>query len=137
MTFSNAAKKFRHQEILAASPEELVVKVYSALLADLMKAQRVMQQIVDDRMQKKVPQGPLYEERTKHLNRATDLLMELKSAVDTDQGGVIAENLNNLYVYFLSELQVVTRDQDLEKLKAVIEMVTSLHDSYKEAAKSL
>ena len=56
--------------------------------------------------------------------------MELMIALNTEQGGQIAQNLKSLYSFVINELSDVARRADGARLEAVIKIVTELHGAF-------
>jgi flagellar protein FliS len=117
MSYSNQAAAYRARQIQTASPARLVVLVYEAALANLLRARRAVQ-------------AGNIEERVTSAGKASDAIMELLVTLNTDDGGEIAKNLKSLYAFILSELVDVARQPDGGRLETLIRMVTELHSAF-------
>ena len=117
MSYSNQAAAYRARQIQTASPARLVVLVYEAALANLLRARRA------------VETGNV-EDRVTSVGKARDAIMELLVTLNTDEGGEVAKNLKALYAFILSELVDVARRNDGARLETVIRMVTELHSAF-------
>jgi flagellar secretion chaperone FliS len=121
MRYSSGATAYKEAKVLGSSPEQLVVLLYEHLLTNLRKAGIQMQN------------GDL-EGRAVSLERASDIVFELLSALDTERGGEIASRLAALYAYFISEIGALSRQADDLRLDRMVNLVASLHESWTRAA---
>jgi len=116
-SYSSQANAYREREINSASPARLVVLVYDAALANMLRARRSLQS------------GDI-RERVSSVGKARDAIMELVVTLDTDRGGEIARNLKSLYAFILSELSDVVPSPDAVRLERVIKIVTDLRSAF-------
>lgn len=107
--------------MLGRSPEQLVVLLYEHLLTCLRRAQAQM------------PAGDV-EARGQNLEKASDIVFELLSALDMEAGGEIASRLAALYAYFVGEIGALGRKPDRERADRLIALIAGLHESWARAA---
>lgn len=67
------------------------------------------------------------------LQRAQDILRELQLALDREQGGQIAANLDALYDFCIDRLVTANITKDLSGLEPVTRTVQELRDAWDEA----
>lgn len=56
----------------------------------------------------------------------------LKSSLDFEQGGEIAENLNDLYQYISQQLMLANLHNDQEKLQCCFNLLNNIAESWRE-----
>lgn len=119
----NGATAYQEAKIMSSSREQLVVLLYEHLLANLRRAAV--------QIQRKDIEG-----RSKSLERASDIVFELLSALDMDAGGELSSRLAALYGYFIGEISAVGRTLDGVRLERLTALVSTLHKSWSQAAAS-
>lgn len=124
---SNPYSAYKNTGIMTASPGQLVVKLYQGVVKELIAAD-------DCFNDNNAIAASKIESFGKHLNKAQEIIGELESSLNMDQGGSIAQNLMSLYIYFNQELQSVLIKHDRKKLKFVLDMVKQLTDAWVTAA---
>ena len=123
----NIANSYRKAQINTASPGQRVVMMYEGLVRELKKSRNHMLKI-DSSVQS-------IEECHNSLDLCQKIILELQLALDMENGGEIAENLNNLYDFWILELSTANSTKDGGKISPVIQMAEELKDTWKEAAK--
>jgi len=78
------------------------------------------------------------EDKGTHISRAISIIGGLIDGVDLERGGVIAENLSNLYEYINTKLfqasvenSVVLLDEDSELMRSVKEAWDAIPEDYR------
>ena len=122
LTYSRNAAAYRQTAVTTTSKERLVPLLYEHLLINLKRADRQIR-------------AKDLEGKAESLGRASEIVYELLSALDFDQGGEIATRLASLYAYFLQELRAVSRKLDVARLGQMTEMIEELHETWQEAAR--
>ena len=117
MTYEDRTSRYRETEVLSSSPERLIPLLYEQLLACLKRGSLCIER--DD-----------VEGRYKALGKASDIVIELISALDFEQGGDIAKRLASLYGFWAKEISEAGRADDTNRIDRVAEMVASLHESW-------
>jgi flagellar protein FliS len=74
------------------------------------------------------------EKKIEWVNRSTSIIIELMNALDLDAEGSIADYLNRLYTQQLQYIFEANRDDDIEKVKTVNNVVRGLLDAWRETS---
>lgn len=122
MSYDQNVTRYRQNSVLSTSREELVPLLYEHLLINLRRASK---QIACKDI----------EGKALSVEKASAILYELLGSLDFEVGGELASRLASLYTYFLKELDEASRLLQSQRLGPIIEMVSSLHESWSEAAK--
>ncbi len=69
--------------------------------------------------------------------RAMEIVLELMSSLDTDEGGQIAADLASLYFYVQEELAEAAVNQRIESIENALRVMDSLHEGWKECRAQL
>ena len=69
--------------------------------------------------------------------RAMEIVLELMSSLDTDEGGQIAADLASLYFYVQQELAEAAVNQRIESIENALRVMDSLHEGWKECRAKL
>ena len=115
------AAAYNEAKVLGSSSEQHVLLLYEHLLACLRRAAG------------QVRAGDV-EGRALNLERASDVLFELLSALDVEAGGEIASRLAGLYAYFIGEISAIGREPDAERLERLVPLIAGLHESWARVA---
>lgn len=108
---------YTESAVLTAPPERLVVMLYDGARRFLFQAAMAM------REGKRV-------EADERLRRAELIIDELLTTLDLERGGIIADRLQGLYVYFLKRLSEARGDRDATKLDWVNEQMGELREAW-------
>lgn len=68
------------------------------------------------------------------ITRAQDIIWELNSVLDMEQGGQIAKNLRSLYLYMNKRLIQANLQADPQIIKEVISLLETLNKGWKAIA---
>ncbi len=71
------------------------------------------------------------EDKSKCLTRASRILVGLQSALDFEQGGDLATNLNELYAYAIRRLLHVNVHNDLEALQEIHSLMSEVREAWR------
>lgn len=118
----NLKQEYLTQSVMTATPSELIVMLYEACIKDLKLAEISL----NDR--KDLDAANLY------LQKAQKIIMELTNSLDT--GYEISAQLLELYGFLLRSIREMNCKKDLSQLPALLEILTSLRDTWKEAGRS-
>ena len=118
---TRATQRYQEMDVQAMSPPDLIVFLYSLLLAQLHRARRAL------------AEGDA-ETRNQTIMKAQDVVEELQVALDRQAGGKLADDLAALYDFFSRELTAVDLESDHPRLQRVISLVASLHEAWTQAA---
>ena len=122
MSYDQTANQYRQNAVLSTSREQLVPLLYEHLLVNLRKAHR---QIGSQDI----------EGKAQSVEKASAILYELLGSLDFESLDELASRLASLYTYFLKELGDASHSLNEQRLDPLIEMVSSLHESWLEAAR--
>jgi flagellar protein FliS len=120
---SNTHASYRTSTILTASPEQLVVMLYDGCHRFLLQAITAMRE------------GNIVE-TGERFGRATAIIDELQRTLDTD-AGVIAEQLDGIYIFCRRHLGEGLSERDPAKLEEVDRLLRELRDGWAQAAASM
>lgn len=66
------------------------------------------------------------ELRTQRLNKANSIVLGLRDALDLEQGGEVAENLDALYDYIIRGIMQANRDNSAEKVQEMMNLLVEV-----------
>lgn len=115
-TNARAATAYREREVMTASPARLVVLVYDHVLANLNRA-KVARDV-------KRPDVQL-----EAIGKAREGVTELLVTLDLEKGGALAQQLQSLYTFVLTEL-VDGAKMDAKRFDRIIAMVMDLREAF-------
>jgi len=113
------SKHYIENEIASLSGDELIAFIYSGTLRFLSEIRELLQK------------GDI-ESKVEKVNRVIDIISYLRSILDFEKGGVIAKNLDSLYLFSTKELSEFNYSNDLKKLETVENIFRELHQTWKE-----
>ncbi|MDO6514518.1 MULTISPECIES: flagellar export chaperone FliS [unclassified Neptuniibacter] len=117
----NALKEYKSVDLRAtvetASPHKLISMLLEGALTSLAKAKGSIER-------KQI------EERTEHLNKASDIIVGLKGALDLEKGGEVAANLDELYNYMIRQLIVANRENNADKVQEVMGLILEIRQGW-------
>jgi flagellar secretion chaperone FliS len=115
---------YQDTEVLTSTQERLVPLLYEHLLRSLRQADR------------QIEAGDI-EGRSASLQKASAIVFELLGSLDFEAGGELASRLAGLYGFFAGEIADIGRTRDSERLDALIQMISGLHDAWDQAARQV
>ncbi|MCM5703657.1 flagellar export chaperone FliS [Larsenimonas salina] len=108
--------------VMSASPHQLIVMLFDGAQAALKKAQWAVEQ--ND-----------VQTKCAALSKAIRIIEEgLRASLDKDQGGEIADNLDNLYEYMSRTLTRANARNDLEAIRHVDALLADISSAWKDIA---
>lgn len=108
-------------QVTTADSVKLVVLLYEGAIRFLLKAQ-------DGLKERNVVQ------RHNHIQKALNIIEELKNSLNFSQGGEIAHSLNTLYVFMDKHLTEANMKNDSQKIQEVINILSSLKEAWETVA---
>lgn len=72
-----------------------------------------------------------YEAKSHSIQKASDIIYELNTVLDLEQGGQIAQNLRMLYNFMLRQLNEANIEKDTRKIQEVIDLLKELNQSWR------
>ena len=125
MTVSNANLRYLEASINSASPEELIIKVYDALLLFARQAVEVMETRPADIQAR--------HDLLRRAQRACALLMgSLRLELDSEIPG----NLFRIYEFWHHQLVAANMQGDAQKVREVLPLIAGMRETWVEAIKS-
>jgi|CXWL01.1.fsa_nt_gi flagellar protein FliS len=116
------AEAYRQNQVLQASPVQIVVMLYDRAILLLRTASRCMR---EGRVQ----------EKSVAVCKTVDIITELQTVLDKQKGGEIAKRLDSLYAYSLDTLTIANYDNDVEKIDEIAGLLEELRFGWKDVDK--
>ena len=111
--------QYRKNAVNSASPLKLVVMLYDGCLRFINTARKSMLE------------GDIYSQNH-NLQKAQNIVTELLSTLDADQGGDVAQNLTTLYNYVYDRLVHANINNDVEALDQAYKVMEDLGTAWSE-----
>ena len=116
----NPYEKYKQNNVLTASPGELIVMLFEGCLRFLRLAHKAL--VEKD-----------FENSNTNLIKAQNIILELMSSLNFEYE--ISNSLYSSYNYIFRELIEINIKKDAQRLKPIIEMVDGYHKTWQEAVK--
>ena len=129
MGYNQAYNAYKSTNVRTASQGHLVVLLYEETVRQLSAASALFEQ--DGSVK-----APNIEKYNNCLQKAQAIITELQVSLDMEKGGEIAKNLMSLYVYFNNELMDANISHTKKKVDFVLDMMSQLTESWRQAASS-
>ena len=71
-----------------------------------------------------------FEAKSKKISKAAEIILNLRTYLDKEKGGEVADNLNELYTYMATVLIDANRTNDTEKLREVSALLDTVADGW-------
>ena len=124
MTLSNANLRYLEASINSASPEELIIKVYDALLLFARQAIEVMEARPND-----------IQGRHDLLRRAQRACALLMGSLKLDLDSEIPGNLFRIYEFWHHQLVAANMQGDAQKVRELLPLIAGMRETWVEAIK--
>lgn len=72
-----------------------------------------------------------FVEKAQRVKKAVDIITELRSSLDREVGGEVAENLERLYDFMIRHLNCVNRTEQVQRIREVITILNDLNEAWK------
>jgi flagellar protein FliS len=125
VTVSNANLRYLEASINSASPEELIIKVYDALLLFARQAIEVMESRPAD-----------IQARHDLLRRAQRACALLMGSLRLDLDSEIPGNLFRIYEFWHHQLVAANMQGDAQKVREVLPLIAGMRETWVEAIKT-
>lgn len=120
VSMSYAEKTYKNVMVQTATdPLELVRMLYDGAIENL-------EQVIHS-IEKKD-----YQKKSYHINKFIMIIEELLTSLNFEQGGVIAENLRDLYIFILSEVPKADIKKDLDSFLKIKKILIELRSAWRE-----
>lgn len=120
----NPYQKYKHTAIETASKEKLLLMLYEGAIK--------FTKIAIAAAEKKQ-----VAERATHICKVYDIILELNNTLDHKVGGQLAAQLEQLYMFLTDQLSKANMSGDPEPLRAVLKILETLYDGWKQAVDQL
>ncbi|MFW5736198.1 MAG: flagellar export chaperone FliS [Halanaerobium sp.] len=114
-----SADQYKQMQIKTASPGKLLLMLYQGAVKFMKLAK------------KNIKEGKI-EESHNNIIKAQNIILELQSTLNKEQGGEIALQLERLYDFIYRELIKANLNKNTRHLDNVIPLVEELFAAYKE-----
>ena len=109
-------------EVQQASPVQLVVMLYDRAIS--LSRQSLLH----------MEKGQV-KEKGMSLNRVIEILSELQTALNLEEGGTVAQRLDDLYSYLLQQVTVANLRNDPQPISTVLKVLEELREGWREVQK--
>ena len=124
MVANGYARTYQTQAVLTASPGLLVLMLYDGALRFLAKAHVALEADKDD--------WHRFEVINRNIQKAQNIIAELKGTLNHDAGGEVAANLDRLYEYYIRRLHEANFKKDVTPVIEVEGLLGELRDGWSE-----
>ena len=114
----NGIGVYQETAVSTQNQGRLVVMLYEGAI-------RFLTQAVDDIQQRD------YAAKGYNIQKAADIIYELNTVLNMEQGGQIAQNLRALYNFMLRQLNEANLQKDVQKIEEVITLLKELNQSWR------
>lgn len=118
---STPYQRYKQQEVLTASPIELIIMLYDGCIKQLKLARIAIQESE-------------IENANKSLQKASRIIVELVNSLDFHYP--MAKDLLNLYEFMLGEIRSCNATKDVGPIEGVLELLGTLRESWVQIARS-
>lgn len=115
----NPYAKYKKTQVTTASKEKVLLMLYEGAIRFTKHAKVAISE-------KKIA------EKGKYISKTTAILSELMATLDFKQGGQLAVDLENLYVFMIDKLIEANIKNSMEDLDAVEEILMTLYSAWKD-----
>jgi len=70
------------------------------------------------------------EAKSMKISKAAEIILNLRTYLDKEKGGELADNLNELYTYMATSLIDANRPNDTEKLREIASLIDTVSDGW-------
>jgi len=118
MANMQALNNYRQNQILFSTPAETVLMLYEGAIRFLGQA-----------INKLIEKGNMGE-KAKLVEKAVNIIDYLKSCLDKDNGGEVADNFDRIYEYMLIRLTEANLNNDKNKIEEVVKLFLPLAEAW-------
>ena len=115
----NRYQVYRQSDVNTANRGKIVVMLYSGAITFLNKAKVFM--LRQD-----------FENKSKYIQKALDIVEELNIALDIPRGGEIAKNLRSIYLFIIRYLNEANFENSTEKIDRTVQMLDRIKSAFEE-----
>ena len=118
----NKISKYVANQVLTASPAELILLLFDEGIRSLKKAEAAFA----------IESPERFESIHKHLTHSQDVILELSLSLNMEKGGEVAQNLGRIYDFMLRHLRQANAEKQLQPVIDVRELLTTLRDAWQQ-----
>ena len=115
----NGIQSYRRANVVTADPGKLVIMCYEGAIDNLIIAKQKYAE-------------KQYEGKSRHINKAKDIIDELMYSLDFEKGGLIARNLESLYNYMIRRILLGEANRSMDAIDEVVGMLRELLSAWEE-----
>ena len=119
----NRYQMYRQVEVNTTNRGKIVVMLYSGAITFLNKTKMYMEK-------------KDYENKSKYLTKALNIIEELNVSLDLQKGGEIAKNLKSLYLFLDRFINQANFENNTEKIDRAIQILERLQTAFDEVIKN-
>ena len=116
---AQAYKAYRSAEVETLSQRDLIIKLYEGADRFLLQAEAAIY-------------NKEWELAMQSCSKAKAIFMELLSTLNFEQGGAIAGQLRDLYLFLVSEIIEANLTKDVTRLKKLHPIIETLLDAWRQ-----
>jgi flagellar protein FliS len=113
-------KQYQQTQVSTSSPEKILLMLYDGAI----NFSRIAQE--------KAANGDK-SERGKYVSKAQAIVAELMNTLDHETGGVVADRLEQLYLYIINEYVHANVNNSVTSMGNTIKILSMLRDTWAEA----
>jgi flagellar protein FliS len=110
---------YQQTDVITADPKRLVVMCYEEVIRNLNLAVLMYP-------------GGHFEEKGKSVQKALDIISELREALDFERGGTIATSLESLYTFMTSYIIKSDQSRNVKGFQQVASMLEQLKSAWEK-----
>jgi flagellar secretion chaperone FliS len=119
--YATAQQAYRDSSVLTAPPERLVVMLYDGAHRFLFQAAHAMRS------------GDISQTNNR-MQRAEAIISELRSTLNHEKGGEIANRLEGIYAFCQRHLMEARLKRDPQRIEQVMKLLGELRDAWDQVA---
>ena len=120
---NNPYARYQRTQVTTASREKILLMLYEGAIRFVKQANAAMRE-------KKIA------DKGKYISKATAILSELMATLDFKQGGQLAVDLENLYVFMIDKLIEGNINNTVECLEVVENLLKTLYTAWKDVVEN-
>ncbi|RRJ62298.1 flagellar export chaperone FliS [Paenibacillus oralis] len=124
MAMPNAYQSYQKNKYETASPHRLTLMLYNGAVQ------------FAERAHKAILEGSL-EDTNKYIQKAQDIIYELMTSLNEPEGGELARNLKNIYVYLIDRLVQANIKKNADYVEEVIRHLKELQSAWEQIGKEV
>lgn len=117
----NVAASYQKVQATTASPGQRVIMVYKAIVKNLESASADCDNVKDHGR---------FERINNNILNTVQIIRELQIALDKENGGELAENLDQLYAFWRRHLHKANIEKDKQKIEDVLKLAREMLEAW-------